>query len=366
MFSKIKDLFTENLWDWEFLKEWLVALVLWASIFFILIFIKRFVGSRMGGFKNSRRLGFQLFHDLIEKTKIFFFLAVSLAATLLIVTLPQGFESGARSLAVILFLAQVWLWGREAIDHLILKLSGVSAADRGEDSGVSGAAPALRFVGLLVLTSLVVLLALDNLGFNVTALITGLGIGGIAIALAVQNILGDLFASLSILFDKPFRVGDSIQIGELIGKVEAVGLKSTRLRALSGEQVIVSNTDLLSSRIQNYKRMEERRIVFQIGVLYETPFEKLKSIPRVVEEIFNSVEFAHLDRCHFLSFGDSALVFEIVYFVESPDFKDYMDVQQRVNFSIVERFASEGIEFAYPTRTLYVKGEGGSVDRKRA
>ena len=184
-----------------------------------------------------------------------------------------------------------------------------------------------------------------------------MGIGGIAVALALQNILGDLFASLSIVIDKPFVIGDFIVVDQLMGTVEHVGLKTTRLRSLGGEQLIFSNNDLLKSRISNYKRMMERRIVFGFGVTYQTPPEKLPLINEIVREIIGKQEQARFDRVHFKEYGESSLNFEAVYFVLSQDYNLYMDIQQAINLEMFRCFQKEGIEFAYPTRTLFIQQE---------
>ena len=211
-----------------------------------------------------------------------------------------------------------------------------------------------------VVKSIVALIALDNLGIDVTALIAGIGIGGIAIVLAVQNILSDLFASLSIIIDKPFVIGDFIIVGDLMGTVERIGLKTTRVRSLSGEQIIFSNSDLLSSRVRNYKRMYERRVAFSLGVTYDTKVELLERIPSMIEEIIGSQENTRFDRCHFKSFGDFALIFETVYYLLTPDYTAYMDAQQGINLAIARRFEEEGIEFAYPTQTIHLARGGSS------
>ena len=215
----------------------------------------------------------------------------------------------------------------------------------------------LGFVARLLLWIIVLLLILDNLGVNITGLVAGLGIGGIAVALALQNILGDLFASLSIVLDKPFVIGDFVVVDSLSGTIEHIGLKTTRIRSLSGEQLIFSNNDLLKSRVHNYKRMSERRIVFSFGVVYQTPLEKLKAIKEIVSDIITKEEKARLDRVHFKEYGDSSLNFEVVYFVNDPDYNIYMDVQEAINLEIFRRFQEEGIEFAYPTRTLFIQNE---------
>jgi small-conductance mechanosensitive channel len=217
---------------------------------------------------------------------------------------------------------------------------------------------AVKFVARVLLWGLVALVALDNLGIQVTTLVAGLGVGGIAVALAVQNILGDVFNSLSIVLDKPFEVGDFIIVGDLLGTVENIGVKTTRLRSLGGEQLVFSNSDLVSSRVRNYKRMYERRVVFQFGVTYQTPPDLLERIPAMVREIVTSFDDTRFDRAHFASYGDSALTYEVVFYVLSPDYNRYMDRQQAINLEIMRAFAAQGIEFAYPTQTLFVQHAG--------
>lgn len=202
-----------------------------------------------------------------------------------------------------------------------------------------------------------VVFILDNLGVNISAVVAGLGIGGVAIALAAQTVLGDLFSSFAIFMDKPFKVGDFIIVGDLLGTVERIGIKTTHIRSLHGEQLIFSNSDLTSSRIKNYKRMETRRVAFRIGVTYQTTTEQVKKIPLLITDIIKGLDKAKLDRVHFFSFGDFSLVFEIIYYVLGSDYNLYMDVQQQINFAIKEKFEKEGIEFAYPTQTLFVTKE---------
>jgi small-conductance mechanosensitive channel len=199
------------------------------------------------------------------------------------------------------------------------------------------------------------LLVLDNLGFDVTALITGLGVGGIAVALAVQNVLGDLFASVSIVIDKPFVVGDSIAIGDFVGTVESVGLKTTRLRSVSGEQIVMANSDLLQSRIRNHKRAVQRRNVFGIGVTYDTPPEQLRRVSEIVREAIEAEgERARFDRAHLMRFGASSLDFEAVWFTLDPDYKLYMDQQERIFLRVLEKLGEAGIELAFPTQTVQI------------
>lgn len=209
------------------------------------------------------------------------------------------------------------------------------------------------------------LLFLSNLGYNVTTVLTGLGIGGIAIALAAQNILGDLFNYFVIFFDRPFEVGDFITVDDKKGTVEYIGIKTTRLRSLSGEQIIISNSNLTSSRIHNYKRLESRRVLFTIGVVYGTPLEKMKRIPEMIKAIIEKYEFTKFDRVHFISYGDFSLNYEVVFFVDNPHYHIYMDILQQINFDIYEQFAAEKIDFAFPTQTLLFNGQGGATAQMR-
>jgi len=210
------------------------------------------------------------------------------------------------------------------------------------------------FITKILLWTIILLIALDNLGINISALVAGLGIGGIAVALAVQNILGDLFASFSIFLDKPFVIGDFIIVDTYLGTIEHIGLKTTRVRSLSGEQLVFANADLLKSRIRNYKRMYERRVVFTLGVIYQTSYEKLKKIPEIIQDIIEKQTQTRFDRAHFKEYGPYSLNFEIVYWVESPDYNLYMNIQQKTNLEIFQRFDDENIEFAYPSQSLYI------------
>ena len=199
------------------------------------------------------------------------------------------------------------------------------------------------------------LLVLSNLGVDISSLIAGLGIGGIAVALALQNILSDLFSSFAIYFDKPFVIGDFIVVDKIMGTVEKIGIKTTRIRALQGEEIVVPNKELVSDRIQNFKKMQQRRIIFHFGVVYNTKTEKLKQIPKVIENIIKSIELTNFDRAHFYKFDDSALSFEVAYYVQSPDYNKFMDIQQEINYKIKEQFEERNISMAYPTQTIYLE-----------
>jgi len=206
----------------------------------------------------------------------------------------------------------------------------------------------------IVAWGLSIVFILDNLGFNISAVVAGLGIGGVAVAFAAQAILGDLFNYFVIFFDKPFEQGDFIIIGDYLGVIEHVGIKTTRIRSLGGEQLVFSNTDLTSSRVRNYKRMEKRRVLFKMGVIYQTKMEQMKKIPGIVREVIEGIDKTVFDRAHFQGFGDFSLDIEVVYYVLSSDYNIYMDIQEKINLGIMGAFEKEGIEFAYPTQTLYM------------
>lgn len=225
---------------------------------------------------------------------------------------------------------------------------------RSQDSGMKRSFGALLKIVKVLIWALAIIFFLDNLGFKISAVIAGLGIGGIAIALAAQAILGDLFSYFAILFDRPFEIGDFIIIGDSLGTIEHIGIKTTRVRSLGGEQLVFSNTDLTSARVRNYKKMQKRRILFKLGVTYQTPLEKLKAMPGIIEKAIKGVDNTVFDRAHFASYADFSLVFEVVYYVLSADYNKYMDIQQEINFAINKEFTAHGIEFAYPTQTVYL------------
>jgi len=290
---------------------------------------------------------------VVAGTKLWLLAPVALNAGSSALELPARLETVLSALALLGLVLQAGLWATHFIS------AWLETKTRARDSTDGETLTALSLLGFsarVVVWAVVLLVALDQMGFNITALVAGLGVGGVAVALAVQNILGDLFASLSIVLDKPFVVGDFIVVDSLRGTVERVGVKTTRLRSLDGELLVFSNADLLKSRIRNFKRMNDRRIAFTVGVTYETPPEKLAAIPQVLRETVESRELTRFDRAHFKEFGDSALVFEVVYYVLDPAFNTYMDIQQAINYAIFERFLRDGISIAYPTRTLHLVG----------
>jgi small-conductance mechanosensitive channel len=293
--------------------------------------------------------------EVLGSTRTFTMLAAALYVGAALLSLPPHTARILGQVFVALLFLQGALWGNAAIGFSQKK---ITLRGDGTDPAASSALRAMTFVARVLLWGLVLLLVLDNLGVNITGLVAGLGIGGIAVALALQNILGDLFASLSILLDKPFVVGDFVIVDSYLGTIENIGLKTTRLRSLSGEQIVISNADLLSSRIRNFKRMAERRVVFSVGVTYQTGPQKLATANSIIRESIQAQEGTRLDRVHFKDFGASSLNFEAVYYVLDPDYNRFMDTQQAVNLRIFERFAQEKIEFAYPTQTIFIEENG--------
>ena len=206
----------------------------------------------------------------------------------------------------------------------------------------------------MIVVAVGILILLDTLGISITPLLASLGIGGLAVAFALQNVLTDIFASFSIQLDRPFKIGDFIITGDDMGVVKNIGIKSTRIQTLQGEELVMSNKELTETRIHNYKKMEKRRIAFNFRVTYDTPVEKLKKILTLVKDIIDKVELVDLDRVHFRKFGDFSLDFEVVYYLNSSDYNKYMDTQQEINLAIKEKFEKESIKFAYPTQTIFI------------
>jgi small-conductance mechanosensitive channel len=332
------------------LLQWGEAVLVGLAVFGALVLIRRLLIARLGRIaaRTSTPVD-DIVVDLARRTRPAFFAVIALWSAAGIVQPSGGVARLLRVLGVIVVTLQAALWVSAAVTQTI------EIRRRAAEPATATTLGALGFLIRLVLYAVLVVLALSNLGVNVTALVAGLGIGGVALALALQNILGDLFSSLAIVLDKPFVVGDFVVVGELSGTVEHVGLKTTRVRSLSGEQIVFGNKDLLESRIRNFKRMSERRVLFRVGVVYDTPPEVLRRIPGLLRGLVEAEPGIRFERAHFKELADSALTFEVVYFVLNPDYGTYMEIHQRILFGLVERFAAEGIAFAYPTRTVYLK-----------
>lgn len=329
--------------------DWTIALVIAFGVAVLLLFARRSATTQ------SRTLVTPLGHFLsavITGTSGLFLVVVAFYVGAQFLELPPKAVRILTGVAIITLLIQAALWANRGIAGW---LAYYLHEKRTTDASGATTMMVLGFIARVAVWAVIVLMILDNLGFNITALVASLGIGGIAVALALQNVLGDIFASLSIALDKPFVIGDFIIVDDVLGTVEYVGLKTTRLRSLSGEQIVFSNTDLLKSRVRNYKRMFERRVVFTIGVVYQTPYAILEGVPAMLREIIERQPKTRFDRAHFMTYGESALLFEVVYFVRDPDHNVYMDIQQSINLEIFRRFEETGIRFAHPTRTLHMR-----------
>jgi small-conductance mechanosensitive channel len=337
------------------LQNWLLAAGAAVAVFAVLMVLKLYLFRRLRRLAASTTTQIDdFFVGILTGTRTFAIIAAALYLATSFLSFPGNVEQILNRIFMVLLFLQGALWGIAAIGFARTRLEHRM---EDEDPAAATAVKGLIFAARVVLWGVVSLLVLDNLGVNITGLIAGLGIGGIAVALALQNVLGDLFASLAIQLDKPFVGGDFVVVDSYLGTIERIGLKTTRLRSLSGEQIVISNTDLLGSRIRNFKRMTERRVVLALGVTYQTPVRLLVRAGEIIRSSITEEEGTRCDRVHFKEFGSSALEFEAVYFILSPDYNRYMDIQQAINLRILERFTAEGIEFAYPTQTLFVQGD---------
>jgi len=339
-----------KVWEDNNAWEWALAGAVAFVILVVSVGTRRWVRKRHAALRATARVELaEVPLQIASKTSNLFLLVGALFVGLSLLVLPTQLRHAASVVFTVVGFWQLGVWGSQGVRAWIWARHQVAGA-------APGGLGIISFVGRLVVWAVIVLLTLDNLGVDVTTLVTGLGVGGIALALAVQNVLGDLFASLSITLDRPFVPGDFIVIGEYSGKVEQVGIKSTRLRSVNGEQIVISNADLLRSQLRNFGRMTERRSLFTLGVPHETPRDKLERIPELIRAIIERTEKTRFDRSHFARFGTYALEFESVYWVLDPDYARFMAVQQSIYLAIHAAFEREGIQFAYPTQKLWLAG----------
>ncbi len=345
-----------ELWELEVLGNtlgtWAVALAI-----FLATFAFRPLLARLLALHNARRAArtgasphpmLDLALELVARTSRLFLWGMAIWLASRDLTFAPRVERWLTVALVLLFWMQMALWGVTAVRY------GIHSRRRGSppDAVLSSSITVIMFGASVAVWGIAALLALDNLGIQIGPLLAGLGIGGIALALAVQTMLGDFLASLSIALDKPFVLGDSLKLDDLQGTVEHIGIKSTRLRSVNGEQIIISNTDLLKSRLRNFGRLYERRSLFTLGVNYDTPVEKLAAIPHLVREIIEATPETRFDRCHLLTFGARGLDFEVSFFVTNPDYKVYVDAQQSINLRILERLRALGVILAAEAPTI--------------
>ena len=332
--------------------DWVLAGILALAVWIALSIVRRLISARYRQFSTIQRpFPIRLIFYLLGSTKQFLVLGLALYVGQQDLTFPPRVQHAVDSVLFMLVLLQVGLWAVRAVRFYL----EAKELERGPDRVFAGSLDIILFVSRILIWSLLILLALENVGVNITALLAGLGVGGVAVALALQNVLGDLFASLSIALDKPFVVGDMLLVDDFRGAVERIGIKTTRLRSDTGEQIVMSNADLLKSRVRNFGRASEQRALATIRVTYATSGEKLRSIPELLEGIVREFQHARFERCHLKTLGDSCLQFELSYFVQQPKINPLLDLQQAVNFRIIDEFRRLGIEFAYPTQRVLVE-----------
>ena len=339
------------------IENYLLALIFLSAIVFIIKVFDKFLLSKMDLFVGRFSRSFSVLLKKIIKKRIYpllYFLAFYLAFN----ELRIGSQID-KFINLTLMILTVIFTVLAALDILTYSLKKYWSKKKRSEEQQKVLSISL-FMLKIVVWLIAFLFILDNLNIQITGLVTGLGIGGVAIAFAAQNVLTDLFNYFTIFFDKPFDIGDFIITGEYRGTIEHIGVKSTRIRSLSGEQLIISNTDLVNSRINNYKRMQQRRINFSFGLTYDTSLDKLKEVPEIVEGIIKSINKTEFDRAHFAEFAASSLLFQVVYYVKDSDYKIYMDIQQQINFLLKEKMEELGVNFAFPTQTIHL------VDRKHS
>ena len=345
-FAMLDDLYLDNS-----LTKWLWAVATAVGIWLAASLVRRFVRRHYARMQKTAEVELlEVPLQIASKTSTLFILVIAGFFGMLTLNIPEVAHRVAEKVLLITSCWQVGIW---ATTGALVWIDMKRRASMTDDRAAAGSLGIIAIIVRVLIWSVVLLLTLDNLGINVTTLVAGLGVGGIAIALAVQNVLGDLLASLSITLDKPFVLGDFLIVDEFMGSVEYIGIKSTRLRSLGGEQIVMPNSDLLKSRMRNYGRMMERRVLFTVGVTYETPRVKLEKLPQIIRGVVESQSGVRLDRCHLARLAAYSIDFEVVYYVLKPDYNVYMDVQERINLQLVEAFEREQVEFAYPTQKLW-------------
>ncbi|HEV7504787.1 MAG TPA: mechanosensitive ion channel family protein [Thermoanaerobaculia bacterium] len=337
------------------LLHWAIGAGIALAVFLTLLLSRRLIAGRLGRRAASTAGGLDdIAVDLARRTRTLLILVPAVWLGSLELQVSPAVNRVLKGAAEVAVFLQLALWASLAIDLWVARAQRRRLAGDASSLALVGV---LRFVAKLTLWVILLLAALDNLGVNVTSLVTGLGIGGLAMALALQNVLSDLLASLAIVFDKPFVIGDSISVNELSGSVESIGLKTTRLRGTGGEQIILANGELLKSRIHNWKRMSERRVVLAFGVPHETPADVVAGVPERLRAIVEAQAQVRFERAHFKGFGrkesgETSLDFEAIYWIATPDYKVFMDCQQAVNLALLKTLQEEGIGLAAPSPSL--------------
>lgn len=338
--------------------QWLFALLLGAGVYYGLQHLLRLFRAQSARLRGKERLrADHIAIKLLGDTQPWLIAVAALYAMSLVLRLEPVLALRLRQGLLIAVVIQVALWGNAALTFIVARYGERTDLDGGKRTSLA----VITFMSRAVLYVLLLLVVLDTLGINITALVAGLGIGSIAVALAVQGILSDLFASMSIVFDKPFEIGDYIVVDDLSGTVEHIGLRTTRIRSLSGEQLVFPNNDLLTSRVRNYKRMARRRVAFTTRVELGTPVDKVALVPKLITGCFDGLEGVAFDRSHFSSIGREALEIETVYYVLSSDYTEYMNIQQKLNLQIMTLLEEHGVRLALPGLAVLLRNGDAAV-----
>ena len=362
--ARADTLYDRSAQRWHEVADWVVdnsldllmATIAAVVIALILIGLRRF-GHKLIRDRDQSISWQTIFGRVLAKTNLFFIVMSAIKLVAAQAAAPIFMQRTIDVLFIIATALQAAIWGRELVLGFIQHRLG----DEEEHGRLASAIGIIRLFVTVALFAIAIIVILDNLGVDVTGLVAGLGIGGIAIGLAAQGIFSDLFAALAIIFDRPFRRGDTITFGTTTGTVEQIGLKTTRIRSLSGEEVVVSNAKLLEQELQNWALLRERRIVMHFGVTYQTPADVLAQIPHELKPIVDGISRARFDRCHVFQFGDSSIDFELVFYVTAPELEVSMQVRQGIMLAMIRRFAEMGVEFAYPTQTTFTAAPDGTM-----
>jgi small-conductance mechanosensitive channel len=352
--------FLNRSWYGGTVRTWLIALGVAVGLSVALLLLRSLAARRLERISTRTKTPFDdLGVEMIRRARAFTVIALSVAVAAHVLTMPSTVEHFVDRAARVVILIQLGIWGSTLIGFWVRRY--FDQRSTGQDAASRASMYAIGFFGRILLWAFVVVLALESLDFEVRTLVAGLGIGGIAVALAAQNILGDLFAALAIYIDKPFVVGDAITVESFQGTVEHIGLKTTRIRSVSGEQIIFANAELLKKVVRNYRRLYERRAVFTLDVVYETAPDLAGRIPDMLQEIVETHgTIVRFGRSHLSALTDSALRYETEYFVLDPDYGKFMDIQQAIYVAVLARFRAEAITFAHPTRVIRHEGVTGA------